>query len=234
MKIKHCPSYEALSEQAQQLVSDYLLQNPSMLLCTATGASPVGTYEWMVRAAQEDPPAFSRLRIIKLDEWGGLPMTHPGSCESFLQQHLVGPLGLTEDRYISFQSNPSDPVAECERIQQALSEQGPIDICIVGIGMNGHIALNEPAPELWPHCHPAGLADTSLRHPMIAGSSEQPTYGLTLGMADILQAKKIILLACGAGKETVIKDFLKGEISTALPASFLWLHPDVICLIDQT
>ena len=108
-----------------------------------------------------------------------------------------------EDRYIAFQSDPENPEAECERIQQILDQKGPIDICILGIGMNGHIALNEPAPSLHTNCHVAHLSQKSLQHPMIAGDTEKPGYGLTLGMANIFQSRLIILLINGIKKREI-------------------------------
>lgn len=125
-----------------------------------------------------------------------------------------------------------EPEAECERIQQILDQKGPIDICILGIGMNGHIALNEPAPSLHTNCHVAHLSQKSLQHPMIAGDTEKPGYGLTLGMANIFQSRLIILLINGIKKREITQAFLEQKISTELPASLLWLHPNVICLID--
>ena len=126
-----------------------------------------------------------------------------------------------------------NPEAECERIQQILDQKGPIDICILGIGMNGHIALNEPAPSLHTNCHVAHLSQKSLQHPMIAGDTEKPGYGLTLGMANIFQSRLIILLINGIKKREITQAFLEQKISTELPASLLWLHPNVICLIDR-
>jgi galactosamine-6-phosphate isomerase len=233
MKIEVCQSYETLSMYAKDLVVEQLSQNKSLLLCAATGGSPTRMYELLVEASMGDAPLFAQLSIIKLDEWGGLPMSHPGTCESYLQQHLIQPLAIPEDRYISFQNQSGMPEKECERIQQLLAAQGPIDICILGIGLNGHIALNEPATTLHTSCHVATLTDTSLQHPMIADSREQPAYGLTLGMADILQSKKIILLINGSKKAKIAQEFLSMKITTELPASFLWLHPDVTCFIDR-
>ena len=163
---------------------------------------------------------------------GRNPDGPPGTCESYLRNYFVGPLQIPEDRYIAFQSDPENPEAECERIQQILDQKGPIDICILGIGMNGHIALNEPAPSLHTNCHVAHLSQKSLQHPMIAGDTEKPGYGLTLGMANIFQSRLIILLINGIKKREITQAFLEQKISTELPASLLWLHPNVICLID--
>jgi galactosamine-6-phosphate isomerase len=160
-------------------------------------------------------------------------MEDPGTCESYLQNHLVGPLKIGEDRYISFNSNPDSTVEECRRIQEKLNETGPIDICILGLGMNGHLALNEPGEFLEAHVHVAKLSESSLTHSMIGDMKMKPSYGLTLGMADILQSAFILLIIRGTGKKKITADFFNRNISTKLPASFLWLHPNAVCLIDK-
>uniref|UniRef100_UPI0035937362 6-phosphogluconolactonase n=1 Tax=Pricia sp. TaxID=2268138 RepID=UPI0035937362 len=110
---------------------------------------------------------------------------------------------------------------------------GPIDICILGLGKNGHIGFNEPAKTLTPFCHVAKLSEKSLQHSMANTMKPKPAYGLTLGMADILRSKKIILLLTGSDKQDIIFKLLSKEITTQLPASFLWLHHDVSCFIDS-
>ena len=233
MKIEICDTYEEISHQAKQIVMDDLTQDPSLLLCAATGGSPTRMYEMLAEEHTLKSGLFSQMRVIKLDEWGGIPMQHAGTCESYLQQQVIRPLKITEDRYISFQSQSTDPVKECQRVQQELDEKGPIDICILGLGMNGHMALNEPADFLQPECHVAHLSAQSLQHPMISGENEKPSYGLTLGVADIMQSKRIIILINGTHKQEITQQFLSKKITNQLPASLLWLHPNVSCLIDK-
>jgi galactosamine-6-phosphate isomerase len=233
MKIIKLANYDTLSREAATLIVEELKKNSRALLCAATGNSPTGTYSILKKSFDLEPELFSRLRVIKLDEWGGLPMDNPSTCEHYLQQHLVGPLQITTDRYISFQSSPKDPNGECRRIQDELKKAGPIDICILGLGMNGHLALNEPDGFLEAETHVAKLSASSLTHPMIGETGMKPSYGLTLGMADIFQSKCILILINGTKKKDITSAFLNGKISTGLPASFLWLHPNVVCLVDR-
>ena len=233
MKIIRLDSYDKLSREAATLVLKELELKKNALLCAATGDSPTGTYNLLKQAFDIQPGLFSELRVIKLDEWGGVPMNSSFTCESYLQHHLTGPLQVESDRYISFQSNPQNPVAECDRIQQELKKAGPIDICILGLGMNGHLALNEPGEFLEAGVHIATLSESSLKHPMIKDMEMKPSYGLTLGMADILQSAFILLIISGAKKKEITSRLFSRKISTALPASFLWLHANVVCLIDQ-
>lgn len=233
MEIIVSESYDELSQRASAIIAEEISKKKNTLLCAATGGSPTKTYEFLTNAYNHQAELFSQLQVIKLDEWGGIPMDDPNTCESYLQQHLIKPLQIPDSRYISFLSTPQDPNLECERIQHELSIHGTIDLCILGLGMNGHLALNEPAASLKATCHVAELSDKTLQHPMAVGMQSKPTYGLTLGMAEILQSKKIMLLVHGVHKHAITKEFLSGKITTSIPASFLWLHPNVICLVDK-
>jgi galactosamine-6-phosphate isomerase len=169
--------------------------------------------------------------MIKLDEWGGVPMDDPATCEMQLRNQLITPLSLA-DRYTSFHSDPSEPAAECKRISTWLEDNGPIDLCVLGLGTNGHLGFNEPADMLQPHAHVAQLSDSSLSHAMLSSTHRRPTFGLTLGMADLLNAHAILLLVSGPAKRGPFERLLKEEISTAFPASLLHLHPRVTVLCD--
>ena len=233
MNVRYCEDYDSLSAQAGALVVAEIKQQRNLLLCAATGNSPLGLYEELTKKAEAERALFAALRIIKLDEWGGIPGHDPGSCEHYLKTRVLDPLAVAADRYISFASTPAEPAAECERIRSELAQRGPINVCILGLGINGHIGFNEPGPFLMPHCHVARLSDESRRHAMVRSMDGAPHFGLTLGMQEILAARRIILLVAGAGKHHALAGLLSGEVSTSLPASFLWLHPNVDCLIDR-
>lgn len=232
MKIQYCSDYNAMSQSSCDSIISALRKQPGQLICMSTGNSPRGTYERLASAFNDQPELFNELIITKLDEWGGIDSNEPSTCESYIQEKILQPLAIPQNRYISFQSNPDSPKKECDRIQIEIQKKGPIDICILGLGLNGHIGFNEPASTLTAHCHVAELTADSLNHHMINALSKKPTYGLTMGMADILQSKKIILLLTGAKKKEVIKKLLSKQISTNLPGSFLWLHNQVECYID--
>jgi galactosamine-6-phosphate isomerase len=233
MIIKALKSKKEMSQMAADIIVCGLEKNNNMLLCAATGNTPTETYHLLKKACDNQPGIFSGLRVIKLDEWGGVTNNSPGTCESYLQTHLIGPLGIEASRYISFDSDPPDPLQECNRIQGILSSSGPIHICVLGLGTNGHLALNEPADYLESSVHVAELSNSSLHHSMVAEMRDRPDYGLTLGMGDILQSDMILLLISGSSKKMVASEFLSATVSTNLPASFLWLHSNVICLFDE-
>ncbi|MCM4171079.1 galactosamine-6-phosphate isomerase [Arenibacter sp. TNZ] len=234
MNIHYCTDYENMSQMAFDSLLSLLKDKPEQLICTATGHSPTGLYEKLVKSHKRSPKVFKELKIIKLDEWGGTNGDYPNTCEHYLQKNLLEPLDIPKSNYISFDSSPTDAKKECDRMDNEIQEHGPIDICILGLGKNGHIGFNEPSKILYPDCHIADLSASSLKHPMANKMMTKPTYGLTLGMANILKSKKIILLVTGPNKKKAIKRLLNKEITTALPGSFLWLHPNVDCYLDRS
>lgn len=227
------PDHESLSRQAAAWLESRLIEQPDVLLCAATGATPLRTYQLLSDRSQTQPQLFARMRLLKLDEWGGLQMNDPASCEQHLRSGLVERLQL-EARYIAFDSRPSDPQRECRRIAEWLEVHGPIDVCVLGLGINGHLGFNEPAPALQPHAHVATLSDASLAHSMLDSAGDRPTYGLTLGMADLLHARHILLLVTGAAKREALGRLLRGPITTDFPASLLMLHPQVTLFCDRS
>jgi galactosamine-6-phosphate isomerase len=233
MRIIHCENYESLSVQAGALVIAELTKKKNLLLCAATGNSPIGLYTQLTKKAEAGRALFEELRVIQLDEWGGIVENDPASCARYLRTRLLDPLEVSSDRFMAFASTPSEPSEQCQRMQSQLASQGPIDVCVLGLGINGHIGFNEPGPSLTPHCHVARLSEDSRRHAMVRFMDRTPSFGLTLGMQEILAARRVVLLVAGEGKQQAITGLLSGEVSTTLPASFLWLHQHVDCLIDQ-
>ena len=228
-----CPDVDDASQHAATLVADQIRRKPDSVICTASGSTPTRTYAKLGELATESQLAVDRVSIVKLDEWLGLPLDDAHTCESFLRQHVLAPLRISADRYIGFDSQPADEPAECRRIESEIQASGGIDLAILGIGVNGHIGLNEPAEFLQFGCHVADLAPTTVGHTMLEGTADRITRGLTMGMRDILGARRILLLAFGEQKAKPIRELLKKRVTARFPASFLWLHPNVTCLCDQ-
>lgn len=232
VKRYYCEDYEAMSQKAADLFLRILERNRKQMVCTATGASPTGMYRSLAEEREAEPELFSKTHIVPLDEWLGLPENSESSCHFYLQKHVVSPWGIAPNCYHAIDvSIPSNEV--CKKIDAMLQNHGPLDICVLGIGKNGHLGLNEPADKLQAHCHIAQLSEMSKNHNMLQNMEANPNQGITLGMADILCSKAIILLLTGKGKKETVDQFLTGQITTELPASFLWLHPNVHCFIDK-
>ena len=233
MKIQYCTYYEEMSQAAFDSFYAGLKTSPRTSICAATGHSPTGFYEKMVANYQEQSELYYAMQVVQLDEWFGVSADDPNSCEHYIQNKIILPLNITEDRYLSFKNDAVAPEAECMRVQKELNKRKPIDICFLGLGKNGHLGFNEPAAVLSDVCHRSTLSETSVQHSMTKTMKHNPKFGLTVGMADILRSKKIILLVTGAGKELTIKQLLTQKVTSQLPASFLWNHPQVVCYIDS-
>ncbi len=225
------PDHEAVSQRAADWVVERLRQKPAALLCLATGSTPLRTYALLAERGAAEPRLFAQCRVINLDEWGGLAPDDPASCGRSLRASLITPLALS-DRYIEFNGQAADPAAECARIAAWLAQHGPIDACVLGLGLNGHLGFNEPAESLQPHAHVATLSEASLDHVMIQGAARRPPHGLTLGMADLLNAKEALLLVTGPSKRGPLARLVTPRISTAFPASLMQLHPAATLLCD--
>jgi len=234
MNVDYCEDYDRLSVQAARLVIAEIEKRSNLLLCPASGNSPSGLYEQLAKKAKAERAFFAQLSIIMLDEWGGLSEQDPGSASHYLRTRLLDSLGAPPERYISFRASVEEPAKECQRIRCELAERGPIDLCILGLGVNGHLGFNEPGPLLTPHCHVAQLSEATRTHSMVRSATSKPHFGFTLGMQEILASKRILLLVAGAKKERALKALLSEKISTDTPASFLWLHQNAACLIDRS
>lgn len=226
------PDHEAMSRRAADWLCERLQRRRESLISLAAGSTPKLLYELLAKRGEQEPALVVRCRFIKLDEWGGLTMDDPATCEYQLRNLLIAPLKIA-DRYTAFDSRPQDPQAECRRIADWLEANGPIDVAVLGLGINGHIGFNEPADALQPHAHVAKLSDESLQHVMLKESNDRPRYGITLGMADLLQAREILFLASGPTKHEPMQRLLSGELTTKFPASLLHLHPRVTLLCDE-
>jgi len=230
MNITYLNSYDELSKKAASIIEAEVTANPGLLFCAATGGSPTGMYAEMAK----NKSVYQQMRVIKMDEWGIIPLSHKDSCETYLKQHLLGPMEIPSERYITFDTAPEVVEAECKRINSVIQENGPLDICILGLGKNGHIAFNEPAAFLQPDFHKAILAPSTIQHDPALSAGKEPAYGLCVGMEGIMQSKKIIFLITGKGKQDAVKQIMSKKIDTNCPASFLWMHPNVECLIDSS
>lgn len=231
MNIIYAKDYQELSVLGAELMTKQVKTNPKSGIVLASGASPTILYQYWVQAIKEQKLSYNELRLIKLDDWAGLGATHPSTTEYDLIKLIFDPLGLKIDRTINLQSDCADLVQECERVEQALSTV-EIDYCVLGIGKNGHIGFNEPKEYLTPFCHVEELTEASLGHAMVEGLSGM-TQGITLGMRNIVKAKKILLVVSGKNKADIVAQLLTKKITSFLPVSFLWLHQDVTLLIDQ-
>jgi glucosamine-6-phosphate deaminase len=223
---------EALADQ----VVGFVRAHPAAVLGLPTGRTPVLTYEALVGHARAGSLDLSEAATFNLDEFIGVPADHPGSYRRFMREHLFSHVNLRPDR-IGFLNGMADDLdAECRRYEQAIADAGGIDLQILGIGANGHIGFNEPAEGLQARTHRVPLTDqTRASNAALFGGdpSKVPGEALSMGMATILGARRIVLLATGKGKVDCVRRMIEGPITTTLPASFLQVHQAVDVMLDE-
>jgi galactosamine-6-phosphate isomerase len=233
LRLQVASDYRSMSRLSAQFIEKNLKQRPDLILCASAGGTPTGVYAELAARSRRHGKRYARMRVLQIDEWGGLKRGNPATCRSDLQTKLLTPMGINGNRFAGFRSDSKNPQRDCQRIARWLAAHGPIDICVLGLGLNGHIAMNEPADVVTPEVHVAKLAPKSLQHNMLKNLARKPAYGLTLGMGDILRSRKILLVVNGPKKRAALKRFFDGPVSSQFPASLLWLHGDVTLICDR-
>jgi glucosamine-6-phosphate deaminase len=218
-------------------IAQSLAEKPDLVLGLPTGRTPIRLYHELGAMHAKGQIDFARATTFNLDEFLGIPSSHPGSYRSFMQEHLFSCVNLSPERINIPNGAAADPAAECERYERAIAEAGGIDLQLLGIGTNGHIGFNEPARELAAMTHRVVLK-ASTRHSnagLFGGDESQvPKEALSVGMATIMHARGIVLMATGKSKARCIQRVVHGPITTKLPASFLQLHRHVELMLDES
>lgn len=211
-----------------------LRDKPNLVFGLATGRTPIALYEELARLTAARGLDWSQATTFNLDEFVGVSHQDPGSYRRFMDEHLFRHTNLRPEN-INFLRGTANPKEECQRYEGAIAQAGGIDIQILGIGTNGHIGFNEPGPRLEARTHLVTLKPESRRSnaALFGGQLDRvPAEALSMGMATILQARSLILLAHGETKAGCIAAVVHGPLTTELPASFLQLHHDVDLILD--
>jgi glucosamine-6-phosphate deaminase len=229
-------SADAVARALARRIAEALVRQPRLVLGLPTGRTPLSLYEELVALHAQGQADFSEATSFNLDEFLGIPASHPGSYRRFMDQHLFTRINMPASRIHFLDGAARDPAAECERYEAAIADAGGIDLQVLGIGTNGHIGFNEPAAALQPRTHRVTLRPETRRSnsALFGGDAAMvPEAALSMGMATILGARAIVLLATGPSKAVCVERMIDGPISTALPASFLQIHRDVDVMLDE-
>ena len=234
MRVIRVNDYQEISEKAFEEIKKIVTEKPDAVLGLATGSSPVGLYQLMIKDHQENGTSYREVRTFNLDEYVGLPKDHPESYYSFMHRNLFDGLDIKEEN-IHIPSSEGDLQEKCEQYNDAL-EETVIDVQILGIGSNGHIGFNEPGTSFDSVTHivdlkPSTIADNARFFD--DDISKVPTRAITMGISNVMAARKIILLASGENKANAIQACVMGPVTENVPASILQEHPDVIMIIDK-
>ena len=235
MKFITVKNYEELSRMAANIIASQVVVKPDCVLGLATGSSPVGAYKKLIEKCSAGDLDFSSVTTVNLDEYVGLTGDNDQSYRYFMNKHLFDRVNIDKSRTHVPNGLAEDTDAECERYEAMINAVGGVDLQILGIGQNGHIGFNEPDTNLNSVTHLTELTASTIdaNSRFFEKREDVPTKALTMGMASILKSKKIVLLASGRSKATVVAELLKESINTNVPATLLNVHPDVVLICDR-
>lgn len=234
MNIIITENYESLSAEAAKFIIEAVRNKPDATLGLATGTTPLGLYKGLISDHKENGTSYKQVKAVNLDEYKGLPKDHPQSYVYFMRKNLFDHIDIDlKNTYIE-NGMATDEQAECKRYDEIL-EKLPRDIQLLGLGSNGHIAFNEPGTNFESTTHVVELAESTIKDNarLFNDISEVPRKAYTMGLKSIVQAKKILLLACGMNKAEAVAKLRYGKPNEALPASILYNHKDCTVILDQ-
>ncbi len=236
MRVLVTPDHRTLSEEAAELIARSIRIRPGLALGLPTGNTPLGMYQELVKKHRNEGLDFSAVRTFNLDEYLGLARTRPQSYHSYMQTRFFDHINIRRENTDIPDGSPGiDVKAECDRYENAIRDAGGIDLLIVGIGTNGHIAFNEPGSSFESRTRVVSLAPGTIAsaRKYFASEAEVPQSAITIGIRTILEARRILLLASGQTKAKAVERALRDPVSESLPASALQLHSDVIAILDE-
>jgi len=228
-------SYDAVSKAAAQVVADLVHNKPDAVLGLATGSTPLGLYKELIRMHKEEGLDFSKVTTFNLDEYIGLTPDHDQSYHYFMYENLFKHINVQPQNTHVPSGTTDDFWGYCEWYEERIEEAGGIDIQVLGIGGDGHIAFNEPGSSLASRTRIKTLAKQTIddNARFFEKAEDVPIYAVTMGVGTILEAEVCLLLANGEGKAQAIAEAIEGPVSSACTASALQLHPHVMYFIDD-
>lgn len=233
MNISIHDTYKELSRAAADKIADYIRNKPVSKVCIASGHTPLGVFECLVEDVKTRKLDISRCTFVSLDEWIGVERNDSGSCWSMVDKCFFSPLRISASKILFFDGNASDLQHECDKVNEFLSPDG-LDIMLVGVGLNGHIAMNEPGTSFHLRAHISQLAEETIH----VGQKyfDKPTKlskGITLGLQNFREAKLPILMANGLKKASVIQKVLTHSVTENIPATIVQTIPQALVMIDK-
>jgi glucosamine-6-phosphate deaminase len=224
MRLLITRNYEHMSAEAARIVTEAVRTTPNLTIALPTGNTPKGMYRELVRVHIEENLDFSAVTFFNLDEYLGLPEGHPDTFQSYLWREFFRHINANADHIYG-------PDADYEH---TIRKAGGIDLLISGIGTNGHIAFNEPGSPLDSRTRVVELADTTLNEMARTFTPDElPRRAITLGLATILESRRLVLLAAGPKKSKILARALRGPVDIEVPASIVQLHPDAVVVADE-
>lgn len=235
MRLILCENYEELSLQGAKIFASQIILKPDSILGLATGSTPVGLYQNLIKMNKSGDIDFKDVTTFNLDEYYPISPENSQSYRYFMNEQLFNHINIDITKTFVPDGMAQSPADECAAYDKKIEAYGGVDLQLLGIGQNGHIGFNEPDENLISGTHITDLTESTINanSRFFDDISDVPTKALTMGMATILSARKIVLLASGSSKTAVVKQLLNDNITTSVPATLLKLHPDVVLICDK-
>lgn len=224
-----------MDERAADIVAEVLARNPGAAISLPTGSTPVGMFHALVRRQREGTIDLSQLHLFCLDEYLGVSAEDPNTLTSWLRRHFVEPAGIAEAHLHTLPVADPDSAAAAARYEADIAAHNGLELAVLGISGNGHVAYNEPGSAADSRTRVVDLTPESIEQAAgYFGGATVPSKAMTVGVGTLLEAKQIVLIASGAGKQAILKAALQGPMTAEVPASWLRLVPErVTFLIDE-
>ena len=229
-------NYDEVSKAAAEIFIIFLQNNPKAVLGLATGSTPLGLYSELIKAYQEGSIDFSEVRTFNLDEYVGLSAEHENSYSFYMKSNLFNHINIKKENYHIPSGTEKDYAIYCAEYEKMIDSAGGIDLLLLGVGENGHIAFNEPSTRLYSTTHIIDLSEDTINvnSRFFQSIDEVPKQAITMGIGTIMKAKKIVLLDTGRKKTNVSNKLINERyITTECPVSFLRAHRDVTVIVDE-
>ena len=235
MKFLNVDTYQEMSRQAANLISAQVIMKPNSVLGLATGSTPIGTYKQLIEWYKKGDIDFSKVISINLDEYVGLNADNINSYRYFMDKNFFNEINIVKENTFVPSGVAENLEEECKKYDENIKQLGGIDLQLLGIGLDGHIGFNEPSEVFTKNTHIVDLDKSTIEaNSRFFGSIDNvPKKAITMGMASIMRAKKILLIANGKGKKEILNKALFGPITSQIPASILQLHPDITVIYSE-
>ena len=235
MRIYQAENYTAMSRRAANIISAQVIYKPDCVLGLATGGTPVGLYKQLVDWYNKGDLSFAETRSVNLDEYLGLSPHHEQSYRYFMQVNLFDHIDIKPENTHVLNGLARDPQAECRAYNQLIRDLGGIDLQLLGMGHNGHIAFNEPGENFGLENHLVDLTERTIdaNQRFFERREDVPRHALSMGIKNIMNARRILMVVSGEDKAEAVYKAFAGPVTKQVPASVLQLHPDVTLVGDK-
>lgn len=235
MRVIRARDYSDASRRAAEIISDHVTRKPDCVLGLATGSSPLGIYAQLIAWYKNGDIDFSRTKAVNLDEYVGLPADHDQSYAWFMRRNFFDHINIDiRNTYIP-NGMEYDEAGECARYDGVLKALGGVDLQLLGLGVNGHIGFNEPSEAFSEGTHCVELTQTTIEanSRFFARKADVPRKAYSMGIRDIMAAKRVVMIVTGAQKARAVRDCFCGPVTPRVPGSVLQLHPDFTLVADE-